>query len=560
MPKKQQSATPPQAAVPEVDARRRRPPKRPPRPLLRRSCRPRRRPRATAPAAPSRPCRRTTCSRGSRRAPTPDRTPCSASTPRACPTRNAVVIRALRPLAREVVAVLDNGARVELGHIGHGVWQGVSVAGSRTTSSRRRTRTTSPGRRTTRTATSRPSATSTCTSSARAGTSASGTCSARTTARCPGVARETWGTAFAVWAPHARAVRVIGDFNNWNGVLHAMRRMDVHGIWELFVPDLAPVQRVQVRDPHRGRRVDREGRPDGAAHRAPAGDRLGRDREQLPLERLRLDERPRGAEPERPADQRLRDAPRLLAAGPRLPRRRRPADRLPARDRLHPRRVHAARGAPVRAVVGLPGHRLLRAHLAVRASGRPEVPDRPAAPGADRRLHGLGAGALPEGRLGAREVRRPAAVRAQRPAARRAPGLGHADLQLRRQPGAQLPRRERPLLARRVPRRRPAGRRRGVDALPRLLAQGRRVAAEPLRRAGEPRGDQLPAGDHRDGLQAAPRRHDDGGGVDQLGRRHPPHLQRRPRLRAQVEHGLDERLVALHRATIRCGATTTRTS
>ena len=41
----------------------------------------------------------------------------------------AVVIRALRPLARQVVAVLASGARVELGHVGSGVWQGVSVAG-----------------------------------------------------------------------------------------------------------------------------------------------------------------------------------------------------------------------------------------------------------------------------------------------------------------------------------------------------------------------------------------------------------------------------------------------
>ncbi|WP_082514898.1 1,4-alpha-glucan branching protein GlgB [Yonghaparkia sp. Root332] len=46
------------------------------------------------------------------------------------------------------------------------------------------------------------------------------------------------GTAFAVWAPHAQAVRVIGDFNGWNGALHAMRRLDDNGVWELFVPGL----------------------------------------------------------------------------------------------------------------------------------------------------------------------------------------------------------------------------------------------------------------------------------------------------------------------------------
>ncbi|MGN6327172.1 1,4-alpha-glucan branching protein GlgB [Pseudolysinimonas sp.] len=48
------------------------------------------------------------------------------------------------------------------------------------------------------------------------------------------------GTAFSVWAPHAQAVRVVGDFNSWNGVQHAMRRLDDNGIWELFVPGLEP--------------------------------------------------------------------------------------------------------------------------------------------------------------------------------------------------------------------------------------------------------------------------------------------------------------------------------
>ncbi|MEN2740751.1 1,4-alpha-glucan branching protein GlgB [Microbacterium sp. X-17] len=44
------------------------------------------------------------------------------------------------------------------------------------------------------------------------------------------------GTAFTVWAPNARAVRVIGDFNDWGGEGHAMRSMGRSGIWELFVP------------------------------------------------------------------------------------------------------------------------------------------------------------------------------------------------------------------------------------------------------------------------------------------------------------------------------------
>ncbi len=119
-------------------------------------------------------------------------------------------------------------------------------------------------------------------------------------------------------------------------------------------------------------------------------------------------------------------APRLLAARARLPRPRRPAHRVPARNRIHPRRVHAARRAPVRRVVGLPGHRVLRADQPLRASRRPQVPHRPPAPGRHRRDHGLGARPLPEGRVGARQLRRPAALRALRPAPRRATRLGHA--------------------------------------------------------------------------------------------------------------------------------------
>jgi 1,4-alpha-glucan branching enzyme len=48
------------------------------------------------------------------------------------------------------------------------------------------------------------------------------------------------GTAFSVWAPHAKAARVLGDFNQWNGVGHAMRRLDDNGVWELFIPGLGP--------------------------------------------------------------------------------------------------------------------------------------------------------------------------------------------------------------------------------------------------------------------------------------------------------------------------------
>jgi 1,4-alpha-glucan branching enzyme len=45
------------------------------------------------------------------------------------------------------------------------------------------------------------------------------------------------GTAFAVWAPNARSVSIVGDFNSWDGRLHPMRSLGAAGIWELFIPD-----------------------------------------------------------------------------------------------------------------------------------------------------------------------------------------------------------------------------------------------------------------------------------------------------------------------------------
>lgn len=48
------------------------------------------------------------------------------------------------------------------------------------------------------------------------------------------------GTYFAVWAPHARAVSVVGNFNMWDGRLHPMRTLEVSGVYELFIPGVEP--------------------------------------------------------------------------------------------------------------------------------------------------------------------------------------------------------------------------------------------------------------------------------------------------------------------------------
>lgn len=48
------------------------------------------------------------------------------------------------------------------------------------------------------------------------------------------------GTYFAVWAPNARRVSVVGDFNMWDGALNPMQIQATSGIYELFIPDVCP--------------------------------------------------------------------------------------------------------------------------------------------------------------------------------------------------------------------------------------------------------------------------------------------------------------------------------
>jgi 1,4-alpha-glucan branching enzyme len=53
------------------------------------------------------------------------------------------------------------------------------------------------------------------------------------------------GFLFTVWAPNARRVSVVGDFNSWDGRRHPMRRRHGGGVWELFVPDVTRDQRYK---------------------------------------------------------------------------------------------------------------------------------------------------------------------------------------------------------------------------------------------------------------------------------------------------------------------------
>ncbi|PYV31811.1 MAG: 1,4-alpha-glucan branching enzyme [Acidobacteria bacterium] len=63
------------------------------------------------------------------------------------------------------------------------------------------------------------------------------------------------GVVFAVWAPTARRVSVVGDFNAWDGRRHPMRARGGSGIWELFVPGLAEgdVYKYEIKSRDSGR-------------------------------------------------------------------------------------------------------------------------------------------------------------------------------------------------------------------------------------------------------------------------------------------------------------------
>jgi 1,4-alpha-glucan branching enzyme len=58
------------------------------------------------------------------------------------------------------------------------------------------------------------------------------------------------GVNFAVWAPNATGVSIVGDFNSWDGRRHPMRKHIPSGIWELFVPSLGEgtLYKFQVRN------------------------------------------------------------------------------------------------------------------------------------------------------------------------------------------------------------------------------------------------------------------------------------------------------------------------
>ena len=364
------------------------------------------------------------------------------------------------------------------------------------------------------------------------------------------------GVRFAVWAPNAQYVSVIGDFNDWDSAAHVLEPVaETRHLGRASSKAPAPASTTSststaARRPTRwrSRRSCRRRPRRSSSSRATSGTTTPGWSER------------RTAGAARAADERLRGARAVVAQGARLAAARGRARAVRAGSRLHARRAAAGDAPPVFGLVGLPGDGLLRAGLDDGLARRLPVLRRPHARERDRRAARLGAGAFRDRPVGADAVRRHGALRARRSSPRRASRLGHVRLQPRPQRGAELPARERALLAARVPRRRHPRRRRRVDALPRLLAQGRRVGAERVRRPRGSRRRRVPQGAERARARARAGRDLGSRGVDRVAGRLAADLRRRARLRLQVEHGVDARHAELLPARSRSTAGTTITS
>ena len=187
------------------------------------------------------------------------------------------------------------------------------------------------------------------------------------------------GVHFAVWAPNAARVSVVGDFNAWDGRRHPMRKRIDSGLWEIFTPGIGEGARLQIRDRRRRRNsAAAEGRPLRASRRNFARERVGgcSHRTGFPGPDVAYLRQSRQGRSTRRRSH-LRSASGLMEARARharlsdLPRPGRAVGRVLSDRRLHARRAATDQRAPVRPILGLPDCRPITRRPA--ASARPTI-------------------------------------------------------------------------------------------------------------------------------------------------------------------------------------------
>ena len=227
----------------------------------------------------------------------------------------------------------------------------------------------------------------------------------------------------SVFAPNARRVSVVGDFNFWDGRRHAMR-VRGNGFWEIFIPG------ARAGDKYKYEIIGRDGQllplksdPVAFAAEVRPVDRLDRGRRDASCRGRRRARWQR--QRARRADLDLRGASRLVAAQARggrsladLSRARRATAGLRRRHGLHPCRAAADHRASVRRLVGLSADRAVRADQPVRLAGGFRRAGRRLPPRRARRAARLGAGPFPRRSARARPLRRHRALRARQSACR----------------------------------------------------------------------------------------------------------------------------------------------